>query len=122
MPKTLLFKENIHTFGQKDINETINFEFELNDGVTEDQIEWLKPDCGICTTVRLSEDKKKVVGQTVLAKAWDYVDRATPITKYVLIYLNDGEPEWIIDPETKTRKINDKKGIERLNISGIVTK
>ena len=122
MPKTVLFKENIHTFGQKNISKTIEFEFELNDGVTKDQIDWIKPDCGICTTVELNPEGTKVVGKTVLEKAWNYVDDVTPITKVIFVYLNDGEPEFIVDPVTKNRKPNDKKGLERLNISGIVVK
>jgi hypothetical protein len=39
MPKTKLFKDNVLAAGKKSPEDIIKFEFELNDGITGDQID-----------------------------------------------------------------------------------
>lgn len=121
MPQTKLFKNNVLALGTRKPEDVVSFEFELNEGVTEDQIEYIVPDCGVCTKAKLVGNK--IEGTIDLARAQaQYNDGKTPITKTILVYINDGRPRFVGKPKTKEVMANQEKEFERLNIACVVEK
>lgn len=121
MPQTKLFKENLLAAGIKTPDDVISFEFELNDGITGEQIDHIVPDCGVCTKAKLVGNK--IVGTVTLSKAQvSYNPGKTPVTKNVYVYLNDGHPRFIGKDKTKEVMANPDKQFERLNIACVVNK
>lgn len=116
MAKTEYFKENIFKFGQVGPKDVINFEFEF-DGDKKD-IEYIDKGCG-CTDAYFEDGKIK--GTLNLAQAASYSEGLNPVNKYVIVYMNDGEPHYVRD-EMLRRKINQDKHTERLQIAGMVLK
>ncbi|MCO6500242.1 MAG: hypothetical protein J5I47_07690 [Vicingus serpentipes] len=119
MGKTLLFKENILNAGIVKPNDIIQFEFELNEGIEGHQIDYIKPDCPVCTKIQLIGNKVK--GSIDVAKAaYQYNKGRTPASKVMMVFLNDGRSEWIGKKDTKEMIANPEKLKERLNVVYIV--
>lgn len=121
MAKGILFKSTVIAAGVKAPNDIIKFEFELNEGVTPDQIDHHTPDCLICTKAKLIGNK--LVGSLDLSKAqMQYNAGKTPINKVLYVYLNDGKPRFIGKEKTKEAMVNPEKGLERLTVACVVYK
>ena len=116
-----IFKETKKSYGERGPKDKIKFVFELSQGVTEDQIDYIYPDCGACTQVIVKGNK--IVGTIDLSKAMpQYNDGLTPVNKTVFVKLNDGKRQFIPDSKTKLRKVNKDVKIQRLGINCIVKK
>lgn len=119
MPQSKLFKENQLVAGVKNPTDIISFEFELNEGITEDQIDHIVPDCQVCTKAKLIGNK--IIGTVDVSKAqYQYNSGKTPMNKTVFIYVNDGRPRFIGKDKTKEVMANPDKEFERLNIVFVV--
>ena len=123
MPQTKLFKENTLAAGIKSPNDIIEFEFELNEGVTGDQIDQIATSCGVCTKAWYDQDVNKIIGTLDVSKAQgQYNMGQTPINKTIIVYLNDGRRRFIGKEGTKESIADPKKEMERLNIACVVQK
>lgn len=108
-----------HYYGEVSEDAVIEYSFKfLKDG---DEIEYLEKGCG-CTSTEYSDNEIK--GTLNLAKAKGntaYLPGETVVTKYVFVWLNDGQPRFIAD-SLKRKLQNPKKKWFRLTISGMVVK
>lgn len=120
MPKTELFEENVVNGGTVDKSETVNFSFKFNEGVTKDQIEYVYPDCGACTTVSVTDEG--VVGHVIAERAAVLQNDITPVNKVITVKLKDGRCELKADPETLRRTVNTDVRLEKLNVAFMIKK
>lgn len=120
MPATDFFKENVFPYAPVKEGDLIDFEFELKEGITWDQVEYYYPDCGGCTKARI--EGNKILGQVDTTKVF-LQEGNNNITKVVYVKINDGQPFYKAkDDGSKQREYNTNVKLERLQIVGNVSK
>ena len=113
--------ENNKGYGTFKPNDVVSFKVKLKEGYSRDDIEYYFPDCGVCTSVNLVGDE--IVGTIDVSKAHYQPyekGKKTAITKYVYVYHQDGESQFIGAPGTKLRMANPEKSFERVTIPFVV--
>lgn len=121
MRKAKLVKNNIIPFGEVSKNHIVKFSFQLDDNLDGSNIDYVVPDCPVCTKVEYDKETNTIKGTLELSKAQtQYTQSTTPVNKVIMVFENDGEPQFVGDPVTKKRYFNDKKGVQRLTLAGIV--
>ena len=90
---------------------------------TGDQIEYIEKGCG-CTSAYYDKETNTIKGQLDLAKAngnTEYPNGETAISKFIFVWLNDGQPRFIADP-LKQKQQNPEKAWFKLSLVGTVVK
>ena len=97
--------------------DIVDYEFPFKQSVQG--IEYIEKGCG-CTSAYFMDGKIK--GQLDLAKAHgNYEDGDTVISKFVFVWLNDGQPRFVADA-LKQKVPNPEKKWFKVQVTGTVTK
>lgn len=116
-----IVKTNVIAAGQRSVNDKISFEFQLQDDIDGEKIiDYIWPDCVICTKVRLEGNKIK--GTIDIEKVQPYIASRTVVNKIIFVALNDGEDFFKGKEKSKNRITNPRKKVLKLNITFVVIK
>lgn len=111
------FKKEAFDMGEVGVTDKVTTFFEL-DELKADDIQYIWPGCG-CSDAWYEDGK---VYMTIdISQAGDWKEARMPINKHAFVRLNDGEQEFIADPQ-KRRKTNEKRKLIRLHAFGVVVK
>jgi hypothetical protein len=103
-------------FGTVGPEDTIDYEFDFKKSVAD--LEYIEKGCG-CTSAYFMDGKIK--GQLDIAKAGQYQDGDNTVSKYVFVWLNDGQPRFMADT-VKQKVANPEKKWFKVQVHGTVTK
>lgn len=117
-----LFVENgVYNFGEVGPEDVI--EYSIKFLKSADDIESVQKGCG-CTSAYWDDEKHAIVGTLDMSKAGPaggYPTGETVITKYIFVWLNDGQPRFEADSKKQQRN-NPQKAHLRLTLTGKVVK
>ena len=111
------FENRIFKFTDAPRNQPIKFSFKLKEGYTVDDIHYILPGCGSCTTASVDRETNSVVGELDLIKAAGAA--GTSALKSITVCFDPQEPESVAN-ENKERITNPNKRKQALQLSGTI--
>lgn len=112
--ETMKLKDNVVEIGDILYTEVVNWETEIIEGL--DEIDYVYGSC-FCTNPSIEGNKLKVMFNVKAAVGELKPNEFKSQPKYVDIYLNKDEREFISDPLTKKRITNENKQIIKIPIA-----
>lgn len=112
----LMVDKDIINLGEAKKDDVFDYEFEFKG--TPEQIEYIEKSCG-CTSAYFEDGKIKGKLDISKTQTSDFPEGETVITKYIFVWLNDGQSRFIAN-ERKERIGNPIKSYFKLTLTAKV--